>query len=330
MKGFNSVKKAVALMAVAAMFSSFASVAEAADGDIQFSPSKMKIVCNDVTQKEDTGSGVSGYITSSKSQENVIGTPVNQYKWPADKYQYANNGVSNNNEWYLNSQCSNTSTSWTLTITLEDVPAGMYDFNQYIPGGSNLSAGSPLAEKNHTDYCDISVTTQADGAEKATEVYKGNHNFCEATLGAFNDITDEPIALEGTVTITYYVAGGKLDKKYDSNGTSNRTLRLDEIQLLKTGNIPVTENAICKEDIPDSDSDGNGASVWDATLRLSDGVTYNSLNVTATDKDGVIKTGTLTGDSPVLTGPGSVYVAIAVNRTSSQLASENPVVVTAE
>lgn len=174
-----------------------------------------------------------------------------------------------------------------ISVTIKDVPAGVYDLEQFDVSQAATSMNI------YINNSDVSCGT-----------------YTAANTGDFVKVA-EGLELSGDVTITYAA-------------TETKAIRLDVTKLVKQNTDTVTD-AVHIEDI---DADGDGiatASVWQAEATAKDGITYDEISISAKDTKG--NTGTVTRegsdekDFTTITGPGSVFVAIAVNRAKADIDS---------
>lgn len=293
MKGSNLLKKAAAIASAAAIFSSLTAAVNA-DSDFEygdtiiFSPYKIAWntweVGNEVDDTDvpftDAEIGAKGASIST----NVTNINLKSTSW-AGGILRANDTDSYNGGMYL---YGGNMKYKRISVTIQDVPAGVYDLEQYDV--AQLATSMNIYINNSEESCGTYEAAKTGGFVKVAE----------------------GLELEGDVTITYAAV-------------SADAIRLDVTRLVKQS----TDTAAYAEHVEDVDADGDGtasASVWQAEATAVDGVTYNEISITAKDKAGNIGTVSREGsddekDFTTITGPGSVFVAIAVNKAKADIDS---------
>lgn len=295
MKGSDILKKAAAIASAAAIFSSLTTAVNADSefeyGDtIIFSPYKIAWntweVGNEVDDTDvpftDEEIGAKGASISTTVADEKINLKFD--KWDSGVLR-AHNTDSYNKGMYL---YGGSMRYQKISVTIQDVPAGVYDLEQYDV--AQLATSMDIYINNSEESCGTYVAAKTGGFVKVAE----------------------GLELEGDVTITYAAV-------------SSDAIRLDVTKLIKQNTDTVTD-AVHIEDI---DADGDGiatASVWQAEATAKDGITYDEISISAKDTKGTTGTVTREGsdeekDFTTITGPGSVFVAIAVNRAKADIDS---------
>ena len=139
------------------------------------------------------------------------------------------------------------------TVTIEDVPAGYYTVSQYIP---YTTLGLEISVQNGED-AEPTVVGR-------TDAYTGSSAKGFVEVGS--------VYLSGNVTFTYT----------NTSVSAGTAVRIDETKLVKQTPEAKDEYAECVEDINEN---GDGASVWEATVKFDGDHSYTKLGVSAKLKD---------------------------------------------
>lgn len=284
MKGSKLLKKAAAAFFAAAFCVSFAAVANAAS------------TSNSIETPDFPGYG-SGIQFSAYKVATGTEDRIKNPTWTADGYKsidlskgvWTNGALSSHNNGAYNGGryiCYQIEASYpkvTNTVTFEDVPAGTYKIYQF---DTNQSSGETAGMK-------ITVSSDVDG---------GVYTFTPTKCGDFVELGS--VNISGDVTFTYEMTESKSH------------LRLDETKLVKQTPEAIEQKADLVEDINDN---GDGASVWEATVDFGGERSYTQLGVSAKLRDSdEVKDGTAV-NMPTISGKSSVYAVIAVNKLSTEL-----------
>ena len=291
MKGSKLLKKAAAAFFAASLCMSFAAVANAANKD---NPNVSYV---NETEYGDTIQ-FSAYKISQET-ENRVKNPswsVTGYKtidlltesssdWTPGLLRSHNNGAYNGGR-YLCYQLDTRDPNYpkvTNTVTFKDVPYGTYKIYQF---DTNQSAGESVGMT-------ITVSSEAGSNE---------YTFTPTLSGDFVELGE--VKISGDVTFTYKMTELK------------NHLRIDETKLVKQTPEAIEQKADLVEDINDN---GDGASVWKATVDFDGEYSYTKLGVSAKLREtGEEKDGTAV-NMPTISGKSSVYAVIAVNKLSDEL-----------
>lgn len=291
MKGSKLLKKAAAAFFAAALCMSFAAVANAQDqpeysyqNDATYEDviqfSSYDISQGTETRVKNPSWTVSGYKTSYLDQSHT--------NWQNGDLSYSTAG-SLDGKHLCYQTASEDYAIITNTVTIEDVPTGYYTVSQYIP---YQTLGLKISVQNESDESPTVVGT--------TNVYTNGYVQEWVELGT--------VYLSGDVTFTYTNTSEYSNKL--------RSVRIDETMLVKQAPEKKEVEATKVEDI---DENGDGASVWEATVDFDGEYSYTKLGVSAKLREtGEEKDGTAV-NMPTISGKSSVYAVIAVNKLSEEL-----------
>lgn len=186
-------------------------------------------------------------------------------------------------------QHNNTYNIMDIDVNIENVPEGLYTIEQYTPFTSNA----------------YTINIKSDSGETSLSVPAETNATNVVGAGTWRNI--------GTV----YVSGNTKFTYYCDTDITNISTRVGQTRLVKQTPEAKDEYAECVEDINEN---GDGASVWEATVIFDGDHSYTTLGVSAKLKDSDdVATGEALEKIPTISGKSSVYAVIAVNKLSTEL-----------
>lgn len=295
MKGSKLFKKAAAAFFAASFCMSFAAVANAEDD------AKTNAYSNNVTYDETIQFSPYGIWEGTEtrvknpsfdaSRTNTYAVTLDKNKtpdWKAGTLGWSGAGRAEDAYNLVVFQHNGTYKVMDIDVKIEDVPAGLYTIEQYTPYKSNA----------------YTINIKSDSGE--TQLSVPEETKTDATVGAGTWRNIGTVYVSGNTTFTYYC----------DTTITNISTRVGQTRLVKQTPEAIEQKADLVEDINDN---GDGASVWEATVEFDGDHSYTTLGVSAKLNDSdEVKEGTAV-EMPTISGKSSVYAVIAVNKLSTEL-----------